>query len=115
MARRSYVYDGRSGVPHSREGSRLVAATSAAQGRIPYHPPEPRPATPLLRRLRRFVRDCEHRYELSSDQAREAVRLGRIRETSEVSRWMQVDLVLKRLGSTNGTPTKTTASRMRAS
>ena len=73
------------------------------------------PVSVLTSRLRRFVRTCETRYEMTADQARKAVRSERLPETAEIARWFQADLVLRKVTSTNGTRTKATASRTKAS
>ena len=73
---------------------------------------EEKPGKVIISRLRRNVRDYERRYEMSSADMLSAARNGTIRETAEVSRWMQALAVLSRVGQTRmaGTPSTTSAS-----
>ena len=67
----------------------------------------------LSQRLGRFIRGCEKRYEMTSGEARIAIKAGRLPETSETAKWMQADLVKGRLANMNGTRSKTIGTSMR--
>ena len=65
----------------------------------------------VVRRLRRTLNVYERRYEMSTDAMVNAVRCGSMRETTEVSKWLQAQMVLARIAPTPtaGTPSKTSS------
>ena len=65
---------------------------------------------PLVRSLRASVRRFELRYEMSSEDMVVAVKAGAMRETGEISKWLQHYQVFKRLTGMGGTHLTTTAA-----
>ena len=46
------------------------------------------PVSKLRAQLRRRIRTCERRYEMSTDKMREVVRKDPMRETNEICKWL---------------------------
>ncbi len=55
------------------------------------------PVSKLRAKLRRRIRTCERRYEMSTDKMREVVRKDPLRETLEICDWLMADNLLKHL------------------
>lgn len=56
-----------------------------------------KPGKVLCGRLKARITRLERRYEIPSNQMFREVRLGKMRETEEISRWMQDVIVLRRI------------------
>ncbi len=68
--------------------------------------------------MRRQIRSYERRYELSTAQLREALGRGEIRETAEVSKWLQLHQALEVMlneTDTDGTHMRTSSMSTRPS
>jgi len=65
-----------------------------------------------LNRLRRYIQRYERRYEVPSEVMSEAVTRSLVKETAEISRWLNSYAILKKLeerpGRTTGIRTKIT-------
>ena len=62
----------------------------------------------LRRSLRASVKTFERRYEMSSEDMVHILKAGALKETRELSIWLQRYMVLKKLTGTAGTRSKTT-------
>ena len=71
------------------------------------------PRSKLRAKLRRRIRTCERRYEMSTEKMREVVRKDPLRETLEICDWLMADSLLKDLAemerSTVGSPSTDTS------
>ena len=71
------------------------------------------PTSKLRAKLRRRIRTCERRYEMSTEKMREVVKKDPLRETWEICQWLMDDALLKDLAemekSTAGSPSTDTS------